>query len=118
MFDTKHSAFPLDFCAAAFLLCCIYFKKRIMEIKQFEYFAAVCEHGSFNKAAAALYTTQPNVSKVIGRLEEELGRQLFARTKNGICLTADGEALRLHVHGILEMVEKIHREVGKRADEK
>ena len=33
-----------------------------MEIKQLEYFVAAVDHGSLNRAAEQLYTTQPNVS--------------------------------------------------------
>ena len=51
-----------------------------MELKQLEYFMVACEKGSFNQAAECLYTSQPNVSKVIGMLEQELGRALFERT--------------------------------------
>ena len=42
-----------------------------MELKQLEYFMAVCRYGSLGKAAGKLYTTQPNVSKVIHQLEAE-----------------------------------------------
>ncbi|MEI3282916.1 MAG: LysR family transcriptional regulator [Enterocloster sp.] len=51
-----------------------------MELRQLEYFMVTCEKGSFNQAAECLYTTQPNVSKVISSLEKELGRPLFERT--------------------------------------
>lgn len=54
-----------------------------MELKQLEYFMVACEKGSFNQAAECLYTSQPNVSKVIGMLEQELGRALFERTSRG-----------------------------------
>ena len=50
-----------------------------MELRQLEYFMITCEKGSFNQAAECLYTTQPNVSKVISSLEKELGRPLFAQ---------------------------------------
>ena len=49
-----------------------------MELRQLEYFMITCEKGSFNQAAECLYTTQPNVSKVISSLEKELGEN-FAR---------------------------------------
>ncbi len=48
-----------------------------MELRQLEYFMITCEKGSFNQAAECLYTTQPNVSKVISSLEKELGRPLL-----------------------------------------
>lgn len=41
-----------------------------MELRQLEYFMITCEKGSFNQAAECLYTTQPNVSKVISSLEK------------------------------------------------
>ena len=66
----------------------------IMELKQLEYFMVTCEKGSFNKAAECLYTTQPNVSKVISSLEKELGRELFERTGKGIRITPYGETCR------------------------
>ena len=43
-----------------------------MELRQLEYFMITCEKGSFNQAAECLYTTQPNVSKVISSLEKEM----------------------------------------------
>ena len=54
-----------------------------MDIRQLEYFAACCEQGSFNKAAACLYTTQPNVSKVISSLERELGKSYLSGEAKG-----------------------------------
>lgn len=73
-----------------------------MDIRQLEYFAACCEQGSFNKAAACLYTTQPNVSKVISSLERELGRELFERGSKGIRLTPFGETIREYAGNILQ----------------
>ena len=52
-----------------------------MELKQLEYFTIVCEKGSFSQAAECLYTSQPNVSKVISSLEKELGRKLEVGTE-------------------------------------
>lgn len=45
-------------------------KELKMEIKQLEYFAAAVEYGSLNRAAEKLYTTQPNVSRVLNSLEK------------------------------------------------
>ena len=42
-----------------------------MELRQLEYFIITCEKGSFNQAAECLYTTQPNVRKVISSLEKK-----------------------------------------------
>lgn len=75
-----------------------------MEIKQLEYFVAASEKGSFNKAAECLYTSQPNVSKVISGLEKELGRELFERTGKGIQLTPFGETIKEYAQNILKNV--------------
>ena len=54
------------------------------------YFAAI--HGSFTRAAAALMTNQPNVTRIISNLEGELGCPLFTRSKRGVALTPEGGA--------------------------
>ena len=75
-----------------------------MELKQLEYFVVASECGSFNKAAECLYTSQPNISKVISSLEKELGRELFERTSKGIQLTAYGETMKEYAQNILKNV--------------
>lgn len=64
-----------------------------MELKQLEFFLECVECGSLSKAAAKLYTSQPNVSKVIRALENELGNILFERTSRGLKLTAYGKSI-------------------------
>ena len=83
-----------------------------MEIKQLEYFVAASEKGSFNKAAECLYTSQPNVSKVILNLEKELGRELFTRNSKGIELTPFGETIREYAKNILKNVLLINSTVS------
>ena len=62
-----------------------------MEIKQLEFFIAAAESGSLNKASEQLYTTQSNVSKIVKKLEDELGYKLFIRRGKGVYLTQEGE---------------------------
>lgn len=73
-----------------------------MEIKQLEYFVATADHGSLNKAAEQLYTSQPNVSKVIANLEKELGVMLFERNSRGIKMTEQGKMLYGYALSILK----------------
>ncbi len=56
-----------------------------------DYVKAVHECGSFTKAAEQLYVTQPALSLVIRKTEEELGAKLFVRSKKGAVLTEEGE---------------------------
>lgn len=64
-----------------------------MELKQLKFFVTAHECGSLGKAASKLYTSQPNVSKIIRSLEEELGELLFERTPRGLRLTDYGNSI-------------------------
>ena len=60
---------------------------------QLDTFICVVEAGSFSKAADKLYISPPAVIKQINSLENNLGVQLFARTRRGLVVTAAGESL-------------------------
>ena len=66
----------------------------------FEYykiFYYVAKYKSFNKAAAILSNSQPNISRTINNLEYELGCRLFNRSPRGVTLTDAGRELYSHV---------------------
>ena len=50
----------------------------------------VVRHGSFSKAAQALFLTQPAVSRQVAKLEREVGVRLLERTPGGLRLTDAG----------------------------
>jgi predicted ATPase/DNA-binding transcriptional LysR family regulator len=56
-------------------------------------FAAVARCGSVSRAADELYVSQPAVSKQLAQLEQELGRDLVTRGREGAVLTPAGEIL-------------------------
>jgi DNA-binding transcriptional LysR family regulator len=85
-----------------------------MEIKQLEYFVATADHGSLNKAAEQLYTSQPNVSKVIANLEKDLGVVLFERNSRGMRMTEQGKMLYGHALTILKNSNMIRSLVQKK----
>jgi DNA-binding transcriptional LysR family regulator len=60
-------------------------------------FAAVARTQSFSRAAAALYVSQPAVSKHVASLEAELGMRLVVRRRTGTTLTPAGEMLADYV---------------------
>ncbi len=59
----------------------------MLDLPQIEAFVAVATDGSFAKAAASLFLTQPSVSARVQGLERELGQWLFERTGRGVRLT-------------------------------
>lgn len=61
-----------------------------MELDQLRAFVAAAEEGSISRAAVRVHVTQPALSRQIGRLERELGVDLFARIKQRIHLTEAG----------------------------
>ncbi|MDO4267069.1 MAG: LysR family transcriptional regulator [Eubacteriales bacterium] len=89
-----------------------------MEFRQLEYFLVACEKGSFNRAAECLYTSQPNVSKVISALEQELGRSLFERTSRGLKITPYGETVREYAQAILKNVSVINSMADRNSGKK
>ena len=67
-----------------------------MDLRQIECVLAVSELGSFTRAAESLYVTQSSLSYTVGRIERELGVQLFARSGRRVVLTPAGEAFLPH----------------------
>ncbi len=78
-----------------------------MQLQQLIYFVTVAEQGSINKAAERLFTTQPNLSKAIGNLENELKISIFNRTNKGVILTDDGKKLYQYARTIMNQMELI-----------
>jgi DNA-binding transcriptional LysR family regulator len=60
-------------------------------------FVAVAETRSFAAAARQLRSSHPTVGRKIGVLEDQLGTRLFARSNEGLSLTAQGRKFREHV---------------------
>lgn len=60
---------------------------------QLQAFVAVCKHNTVHAAADALSLTQTAVTQRIRTLEKQLRTTLFIRSRRGMELTAEGEAL-------------------------
>ena len=78
-----------------------------MQIQQLTYFVAIAEQGSINKAAEKLFVTQPNLSKAISNLENELKVRIFNRTNKGVALTDEGKKLYQYARTIINQMELI-----------
>ncbi|WP_138413567.1 LysR family transcriptional regulator [Sinomonas gamaensis] len=74
-----------------------------MEFRQLQYFLAIAEEGSINRAADRLLVSQPSLSRQLHSLERQLGHSLVSRTARGISLTPAGHALLQHARRILAL---------------
>lgn len=79
----------------------------MIETKQLQYLVVCADLQSFSKAADVLYTSQPNVSKIIRTLEQELGFLLFERQNRGIQLTKKGKQVYDYACRALENVNQL-----------
>ena len=75
-------------------------------------FYQVARYGNITHAAAVLQSNQPNVSRTIRLLEEELGCTLFVRSRSGVQLTPEGERLFGHVRIAIEQIEAGEEELS------
>ncbi len=84
-----------------------------MNIQQLEYIIAVDNHRHFSKAAEASFVTQPTLSMMIQKLEDELGIRIFDRTQSPVEPTDVGRKIIdqarvsiAQIHQIQEIVEE------------
>lgn len=77
-----------------------------MELRQLQYFLVVAEELNFSRAAARLQMSQPPLSRQILQLEQEIGIELFRRTKRRVELTDAGKVFLAETRQILSQVEQ------------
>ena len=73
-----------------------------MTFQQLSFVVEVANCESINKAAERLYTSQSYVSNSIKALEEELGIQIFLRTKKGVSVTEEGREFLSYANEIID----------------
>ncbi len=66
---------------------------RTLDLDLLRCFVTISETGSFTRAGERLGRTQSTISLQVKRLEDQLGRTVFARTPRSLSLTPDGERL-------------------------
>jgi DNA-binding transcriptional LysR family regulator len=75
----------------------------LIDIDQLRTFVAIAETGSFTRAADVVFKTQSAVSMQMKRLEERVGRPIFARDGRASKLTEDGERLLDYARRIVKL---------------
>ncbi|EJC79640.1 transcriptional regulator [Rhizobium leguminosarum bv. trifolii WSM2297] len=74
-----------------------------MNPRQLKTFLAVIRHGNLTRAAAEINLAQSSLSDQIQALEEELGAELFLRSRQGVVPTPAGAALKAYAEEILAL---------------
>ncbi|MBO4917758.1 MAG: LysR family transcriptional regulator [Bacteroidales bacterium] len=73
----------------------------MFEDSRINVFMAVCEEGSFTKAAKRLGISQPAVSQNISEIEKGVGARLFDRNRNALAITEEGKLFKEFASQIL-----------------
>ena len=84
-----------------------------MDFDRLLVFHAVARHLSFSKAADDLFTSQPNVSRQIAKLESELGLPLFQRVGNRVVLTDAGRLVEDYAQRTFEQTDGLGRSLNE-----
>ena len=77
-----------------------------MNIQQLEYLIAVDKYKHFGKAAQACFITQPTLSAMIQKFEEELDVKIFDRTSHPIRTTDMGEQIINQAKQVIDSVNE------------
>jgi DNA-binding transcriptional LysR family regulator len=82
-----------------------------VELRHLEYFVAVAAELNFSRAAERIHVVQSALSASVGKLEKELGVELFDRTKRQIALTAAGEVFLAQAREVLHTAHRARTSV-------
>jgi DNA-binding transcriptional LysR family regulator len=82
-----------------------------VELRHLEYFVAVAAELNFSRAAQRIHVVQSALSASVGRLEKELGVDLFDRSKRQIVLTPAGEVFLTHAREVMHTAHRARTSV-------
>jgi DNA-binding transcriptional LysR family regulator len=79
----------------------------------FRSFVAICDHGSFTKAAHELKITQPAISAQMKRLQTMLGGNLFLKKGQGVGPTTLGSMVESYARRVLALNDQVIAIAGR-----
>lgn len=85
-----------------------------MELQYLEYFMKVVELQHISHAAEELHMAQPALSRIIHRMEEELGTTLLDRGGKNIVVNESGKIVYKYAETIFETLDKMKTEIEYR----
>ena len=77
-------------------------------------FYYVAKYRNFTKAARVLGNSQPNITRAMNCLEQQVHATLFIRTNRGVQLTSEGERLYVRVSAAMTQLFAAEEELGER----
>ena len=80
-----------------------------MTLQQLRYAITIADCNSMNKAAQALFISQPSLSASIKDLENEIGITIYNRTNRGITITPEGDEFLGYARQVAEQYELINQ---------
>lgn len=90
--------------------------KKLMDLRQLEYFTAIAQEGSISGAARKIRVAQPTLSQQLRNLEEELGEPLLQRKPRGVEPTAAGLILLEHAKLLIDESARLRNRFDKRRE--
>ena len=75
-----------------------------IDFELYRIFYVVANNKNITKASEELHISQPAISKSIKNLEDQLGGQLFVRTKRGVILTDEGKEFYNYIKQAIEYI--------------
>lgn len=82
-------------------------------LQQMKYAMEVYRAGSISQAAKNLYMNQPNLSKSIKDLEQELGITLFIRTPKGILISREGTLFLEYAESVFQKLDELETALNR-----
>ena len=76
-----------------------------MTLNQLKYVIALSKEKSISEAAKKLFISQPSLTASLKGLEEEVGFDIFLRTKGGISLTVKGEEFLGYAKSVMDQYD-------------
>ncbi|MDR3489976.1 MAG: LysR substrate-binding domain-containing protein [Bradyrhizobium sp.] len=84
-----------------------------LDLRRLRYFIALAEELHFGRAADRLQIAQPPLSRLVGRIEADIGAQLIDRSRSQIRLTQAGKVLLARAREIIRQVDEATAEVAQ-----
>lgn len=83
------------------------------DLKPVRVFLKVAELSSFSDASRVLGMTPASVTRIVAKLEADLGQQLLLRTTRAVSLTTAGALVAARYRPVLEQFDRVTDEVTR-----